>query len=108
MKLSFCAVCVVVGAMLSPVTGAYADDIDRDHPMHLVKDSAITVLIKTRLAADKLSSLRHVSVETDDQGVVWLGGTAPTQTEINQAESIARSTDGVRAVKNHITVSTDK
>jgi osmotically-inducible protein OsmY len=39
--------------------------------------------------------------------VVWLGGTANTQLQVDKAESVARNTDGVRAVKNHIVVRSD-
>ena len=100
-------ICVLVSCLLAPMMGAYADDVDKDHPMNLVKDSAITTLIKTKLAAEHLSSLRDIKVDTDDKGVVWLSGSADNQTAINKAESIARGTDGVRAVKNQITVKTD-
>jgi len=104
MKLKFGAACALVGCLLTPMIGAYADDIDTDHPMHLVADSAITSLIKAKLAAQHLSSLRDIKVDTDDKGVVYLSGSADNQTDINRAEAIARSTDGVRAVKNQITV----
>jgi hyperosmotically inducible protein len=104
MKLKFGATCLIVGSLLAPIAFAYADDVDQAHPMHLVKDSAITTLIKTKLAGEHLSSLTKINVDTDDQGVVWLSGTATTQGQIDRAEAIARSTDGVRAVKNHIVV----
>jgi osmotically-inducible protein OsmY len=39
--------------------------------------------------------------------VVWLGGTARTQFDVDKAETVARKTDGVRTVKNHIIVKSD-
>jgi hyperosmotically inducible protein len=104
MKLKFGLVCLLTGSLLCSVVAAYADDVDQAHPVTFVKDSAITSLIKTKLAAEHLSSLRHITVDTDDLGVVWLGGTANTQLQVDRAEDIARKTDGVRSVKNHITV----
>jgi len=107
MKLKFGAICVLAGSLLSPMVVAYADDVDQAHPMHFVKDSAITTLIKTKLAAEHMASLTNIKVDTDDQGVVWLSGNATTQAQIDKAEAIARGTDGVRAVKNQIVVKTN-
>ena len=104
MKLKFGATCALLGCLLAPMMAAHADDIDRDHPVHFVTDSAITTLIKTKLAAEHLSSLRDIKVDTDDHGVVWLSGSADNQAAIDKADAIARSTDGVRAVKNQIAI----
>ncbi len=107
MKIKICAATILAVAMLSPTFAAYADNVDDAHPMNLVKDSAITAAIKSRLAANNMTSLKDVKVDTDDHGVVWLSGSATTQTLINQAESIARGTSGVVDVHNQITVKTD-
>ena len=66
---------VAAGAAYLPV--AYADDAGGDH--HFVKDSVITTKVKTKLAAKHMSTLTHVKVDTDANGVVWLSGTAPTR-----------------------------
>jgi hyperosmotically inducible periplasmic protein len=107
MKHKMGIACVVLGCFLAPMTTAYADDVDAGHPMNYVKDSAITSLIKTKLATEHLTSLKNIKVDTDDKGVVWLSGSASTQFQVDKAESVARGTDGVRAVKNHIVVRTD-
>jgi hyperosmotically inducible protein len=107
MKLKSGLSCLLALSLLGPVVTAFADDVDQAHPMTFVKDSAITSLIKTKLAAEHLSSLKNITVDTDDRGVVWLGGTANTQLQVDKAESVARNTDGVRAVKNHIVVRSD-
>jgi hyperosmotically inducible periplasmic protein len=83
------------------------DDSDRSHPKTFVKDSAITTKIKTTLAAQHVSSLMHIKVDTDDQGIVWLSGKAKTQDDIDAAISIARATKGVRDVHSDIRLAHD-
>ena len=90
--------------LLLPLASAMADDVDTSHPKHFVKDSAITVAVKSKLAAEHLKSLTRIRVDTDDNGIVWLSGFAGTGEEAHKAELIARQTDGVRAVKNDIVV----
>lgn len=107
MKRKFLLSCVLIGSMLSSIALVHAEDVDREHPMNFVKDSAITTTIKAKLAVEHLKSLNKISVDTDDKGIVWLGGSASSQFQSEKAESIARQTDGVRAVKNHIVVRAD-
>lgn len=97
--------CVLAASLLAPVISVAQDsDTDRSHPAQFVKDSAITTAIKTKLAADHLSSLGRLKVDTDKDGVVYLSGTAKTREEADRAVEIARGTDGVVRVKNHIVV----
>lgn len=109
MKTRIVITCLVVGTLLAPVIATAAGDSDKDrsHPMAFVEDSAITTKIKTKLAADHLTSMGRIHVDTDRDGVVQLSGTARTQQAIDQAEAIARGTDDVKAVHNHITVKLD-
>jgi hyperosmotically inducible protein len=94
--------------MLAPVA-AYADgDADRANPANFVKDSVITTKIKTKLAAEHAGSLKHIKVDTDQNGVVWMTGTANTQQEIDQAIAIAKNTEGVKTVKADLKVQKDK
>jgi len=108
MKTKLATTCFIISAMLAPVA-AYADDRDADrmHPMTYVKDSAITVKIKAKLADEKMSSLAHVSVDTDSKGAVVLGGNVRTQAEADKAVSIARETEGVTSVKSKIKIKKD-
>ncbi len=101
--------CFVVAALLSPIATRAADDGDKDrkNPVAFVKDSVITTKIKTKLAAEKLSSLAKISVDTDAKGMVVLSGTARSQEAIDKAESIARGTEGVASVQNNIKVKKD-
>jgi hyperosmotically inducible protein len=104
----FLTACFVVGSLLAPVVAMAADgDTDRKNPVAFVKDSAITAKIKAKLAADKLRSLTHVSVDTDANGMVVLSGTAKTQEDIDRAGQIARETERVTSVQNNIKIKKD-
>ena len=106
MNSKFLTASFVVAALLGPITSHAADDgsKDRKNPVAFVKDSVITTKIKTKLAAEKLSNLAKISVDTDANGMVVLSGTARTQEAIDKAESIARDTEGVASVQNNIKV----
>ena len=95
--------------LMGPVVALAASDgdTDRAHPTAFVKDSAITTKIKTKLAADHLTSLAHIHVDTDKDGVVWLTGSARSKEAIEQAERIARETKRVKSVHNDLVVKTD-
>ena len=71
-----------------------------------VDDSAITAKVKSKLVADSQTSAIKIGVETKD-GVVTLSGTVPTTTEKNEADKIAKNTEGVKRVVNDITVNPD-
>ena len=68
-----------------------------------VDDSAITATVKTRMLDNPDVAGTSITVETLN-GTVMLSGFAKNQKEKTTAESIARSVDGVKAVKNEITV----
>jgi len=105
MKITLATSCFVIATLLAPVAAFAADgDTDRTHPMTFVKDSAITVKIKAKLAEEKLSSLAHIKVDTDAKGAVLLRGKVKTQEEADKAVSIARETEGVTSVKSSIRV----
>jgi hyperosmotically inducible protein len=101
--------CFVAATLLSPLAARAASDgdTDRAHPEAYVKDSVITTKVKTKLAAEHMSSLAKVSVDTDRNGMVVLGGTARTQEAVNKAGSLTRDTEGVVSVQNNIKVKKD-
>ena len=68
-----------------------------------IDDTAITASVKTRMLDDERVAGTSVTVETLN-GTVMLSGFAKSQAEKDAAGSIARKVDGVRAVKNEITV----
>lgn len=74
------------------------------HPVTYVKDSVITAKIKAKLAAEHFSSLTKINVDTDQDGAVWLTGSAADQADIDKALSIAHSTEGVSTVKSQIVI----
>ena len=108
MRSSLATTCLVLATMLAPVA-AYADgDADRANPANFVKDSVITTKIKTKLAADHPGSAKHISVDTDRDGIVWMTGTANSQEEVNQDVAIAKNTEGVKLVKSDLKVQKDR
>jgi hyperosmotically inducible periplasmic protein len=82
-------------------------DTDRSHPANFVKDSAVTTKIKAKLAAEHLTSVGRIHVDTDKDGVVWLSGTARSQAAIDKAVSIARDTEHVVSVHNDLKIKSD-
>lgn len=110
MNTKILTACLVAAALLAPLAARAANgdgDADRKHPVAFVKDSVITTKIKTKLAAEKMSSLAKISVDTDRNGMVFLSGTANSQDAADKAVSIARDTEGVASVKNNIRVKKD-
>jgi hyperosmotically inducible protein len=108
MKYKLATSFFVIGSVLAPVAAYAADsDTDRSKPEHFVKDSVITTKIKTQLAAEHLGSAKHIRVDTDKNGVVWMTGTANSQQEVDKAVAIARDTEGVKSVTSHIKVRKD-
>jgi len=109
MKSKLAISCVLFGTLLAPavVVVAQDSDTDRSHPVAFVKDSAVTTAIKTKLAAEHLTSLGRIHVDTDKDGVVWLSGSARTQEAADKAVSIARETEHVREVHSDIKIRLD-
>ena len=109
MKSKHAIALVAISSLLTPVVTFAADDADTDrsHPTAFVKDSVITTKIKTKLAAEKPSTLAKIQVDTDANGVVWLSGNAESQAAIDKAVSIARTTEGVKSVKNELKIKAD-
>lgn len=107
LKLSVAAL-TAAGMLLGAAVHAQDSDTDRSHPKAFVKDSAITTKIKSKLAADHITSLGHIRVDTDKDGVVWLSGTARSKDAIEHAVDVARNTEGVRDVRNELVVRPDE
>jgi len=109
MKPTLAISCVLFGTLLAPaaVVVAHDSDTDRSHPEAFVKDSVITTAVKTKLAAEHLTSLGRIHVDTDKDGVVWLTGSARSQEAADKAVSIARDTEHVKAVHSDIKIKQD-
>jgi hyperosmotically inducible periplasmic protein len=100
---------VLFGTLLGPASVAVAQDsdTDRSHPIAFVKDSAVTTAIKSKLAAEHITSLGRIHVDTDNNGVVWLTGSARSQEAADKAVSIARETEHVKTVHSDIKIQMD-
>jgi len=68
-----------------------------------IDDAGITTAVKAKFAEDKTVAATSISVETLN-GTVQLSGFAKSQAEKDQAETLARNTKNVRAVRNSIVV----
>jgi osmotically-inducible protein OsmY len=66
-----------------------------------IDDTTITTTVKTKLAAEKGTTLTRVQVDTD-RGVVQLSGVVENAAEKSRAEQIARSVGGVKGVRNNL------
>ena len=96
---------VIASALLLPIAGYTADPpYPADSPKESINNSVITSNIKTEMAKDKQVSAMKIDVETDNSGVVKLGGTAKSQAEADKAVGIARSVKGVTSVQNNIRI----
>lgn len=110
MKGMILATCLSLGALLCAGTVSAAEDAaDVGTSTRIfVQDSAITAKVKAKLAADHLTSLARIHVDTDKDGVVWLTGTAKTQQAIDEAVTLAQGVEHVRSVRNDVTVRLDE
>ncbi|CNI53339.1 molecular chaperone OsmY [Yersinia mollaretii] len=66
-------------------------------------DAATTSSIKAKLLADDIVPSRKVKVETTE-GVVQLSGSVENKAQSERAESIAKAVDGVKSVKNDLSI----
>jgi hyperosmotically inducible protein len=97
-------------AFCDPCAAALAADgtVERASPKAFVKDSVITTKIRTELAAEKFSRLIHISVVTDNKGVVVLPDTAKSRAAADKAVSIAHGVKGVVSVQDDIKIVAEK
>lgn len=68
-----------------------------------VDDAALTAKVKARIIADGRVGATRVNVDSAG-GVVTLRGEVPTEQEKQAADQVAKAVEGVRGVKNEITV----
>jgi|SRR5579863_57397 len=109
MKTYVATTCAIFATLLGGSMAATAQDSHSAtaHAEIYVKNSAITTKIKTRLAAEHITSLGDIHVNTDKNGVVWLSGSVKTRHAADKAISIARSTAHVTRVHSEIKVIRD-
>src|SRR3954470_23427004 len=66
-------------------------------------DAAITTAVKSKMAADTTVPATKINVDTKE-GAVTLTGEVESDAAKTKAETIAKATDGVKSVKNNLTV----
>jgi osmotically-inducible protein OsmY len=66
-------------------------------------DPGVTTAVKSKLAADDTVKAYQIDVDTNDR-VVTLSGTVETSAQKAQAVILARQTNGVRDVVDHLTI----
>lgn len=108
MKTKLIFTCITLGALLAPISGFTEDkDANRTDAKVFVKDAALTTKVKAKLAKANMASTVKISVDTVNNGDVTLTGTARTQAAVDEAVSIARSTEGVKNVNSEIKIKAD-
>ena len=65
-----------------------------------IDDATITATVKSKLVADKVSSLTRVDVDTNS-GTVYLNGTVESAEHKTRAEQLAWQAKGVKSVVNN-------
>ena len=68
-----------------------------------IDDAGITAAVKSKLAAEKISTVTRIDVDTN-QGVVALNGTVQSEAMRTRASQVAREVKGVRDVVNNLRV----
>src|SRR5690349_18325627 len=94
LALTILGVMVLLAACQSTTGRTLGENID---------DAGITTKVKAKLAAEKISTVTRIDVDTN-QGVVALNGTVPSPEMRTRAEQIAREVKGVRDVINNLRV----
>jgi hyperosmotically inducible protein len=108
MNKKLAAACLIVGTFSLPLVACSTDSGSTSaQAKTYVKDSVITTKVKAELANEKVISLVHISVDTDNVGVVYLSGTASSQRAIDRAVVIARGVTGVTSVRSNIAIGAD-
>jgi osmotically-inducible protein OsmY len=88
------AVAVLLAACQSMTGETLGENID---------DAGITAAVKSKLAAEKISTVTRIDVDTN-RGVVALNGTVKSVTDRARVEELARQVKGVRDVVNNLRI----
>jgi hyperosmotically inducible protein len=106
MKRQLALPCAILATLLGSLVAARAQNSNTEtaHAAAFVKDSVITTEIKAELAAEHVSSLGDIHVDTDKTGVVWLSGSVRTRKAADRAVAIARATAHVKTVHSDLRV----
>jgi osmotically-inducible protein OsmY len=102
--------CALLGAVLLTIsTAGYAQSGDRDRRSgqpsigERVDDTVLNSKVRAALMRERSLGSGNVWVKADS-GTVVLGGSVDSAEEKRKAETVARSVDGVKTVKNELQV----
>jgi osmotically-inducible protein OsmY len=70
-------------------------------------DTVVTTKVQTKLLSDPLVKGRRINVQTKD-GTVTLVGSVMSKAESDKAEELAKNTEDVKSVVNHLMVETKR
>jgi hyperosmotically inducible protein len=101
--LLFAGILACLLLVFAPAYSADAASSKASKAKEYVSDSALTTELKAKFLAEKGLDSLDIKVETS-HGVVTLRGQVEREHQSSLAERIARSTKGVRGVKNKISV----
>ena len=105
-KINIVIHCLVLLMLITTSTTIFmacASTSTQESTGQYVDDSVITSKVKTLLANDDFLKSFQISVETF-KGTVQLSGFVNSQQAVDKAGQIARSVQGVKSVKNNLSV----
>lgn len=97
-RIRFAVVAVLLVILLGGCTTLTGKTLEQN-----IADASITGSVKARLAADKVTSLIRVDVDTV-QGIVHLNGVVENAETRERAGELARQVQGVRRVVNNLRI----
>lgn len=103
MKSTVRTLCVASFLCLPLVWAGCTGTAVRESAGEYLDNTAITAKVKAELAADKMSNLFQINVETY-RGIVQLSGFVNDQETAERAVTIAKKVPGVLEVKNSLIV----
>jgi hyperosmotically inducible protein len=87
-----------VGASIGEKVAAGANEAER-----VISDSGLTAKIKSKMALDDTVKALAIDIDTTN-GVVTLSGNVSSEAEHSKAVQLAKETQGVRSVVDHLAV----
>ena len=103
LRIISASLAILLGAGAALFSTGCAATSTRESTGEYIDNSAITAKVKAALAADEVVKARQINVDTF-RGTVLLSGFVDTSAEKARAGTIAANVQGVRDVKNDITV----
>jgi hyperosmotically inducible periplasmic protein len=85
-----------------------ADKPAKTEPGAELSDTWITTKVKTQFVGEDVLRGSDISVDTNQDGVVTLTGTVPSEAARARAVEIARTTKGVRKLEDHLRLAPDR